>query len=78
MSPNPEDPIDYRYLNIDTQIFVKSLAVLTKQIGVSGEVRAIPNYNHSQVVVAASKNHFTETAAIILCRRLSGVKRGQT
>lgn len=69
---NDLEEIDYRYLNIDTKKFHPSQAELVESIGECGFIRAISNL-HGQVLYAASNEYFSECAAILTCRRLTGI-----
>lgn len=70
---NLNSVIDYRYFNIDRNEFVDSLSTLKKQLGKQYVLRAIPSYEHDQVLYAGSRNWFTERDAIIKCKKESGV-----
>ena len=72
MNYDPSTPIEYRYLNMDTKRFVRTQTELIEG-KCGGLVRAIPNYEHNQVLYAASRNHFTEAEAILLCRKIARV-----
>ena len=68
-----EDKIDYGYLNLDTKEFTANQSELVAQIGKGGTIRAIPNYDHGQILVVASNRPFTELEAILTCRRITGM-----
>lgn len=67
------DPIDYRFLNIDTEEFVSSQEELERQLGAHCLLRAIPNWEYNQVLIAGGRRDFSKSAAIITSRRISGV-----
>ena len=67
-------PIEYRYLNMDTEKFVETQEELSRDC-VGGIIRAVPNYKHNQVLIAASCREFTEMTAILLCRKVSGLNK---
>lgn len=70
------DPIDYRFLNIDTEEFVPSQEELEKQLWSNGGsylLRAIPNWKYNQVLFAGGRKDFSESTATIISRRISGV-----
>ena len=69
---NSTDEIEYKFLNMDTSKFVSSQQELEQQT-TGGTIRAIPNWNHGQVLYAAGRKYFDEHDAIIRCRRLSGL-----
>jgi len=71
----PIDKIDYRYLNLDTRQFVESQSELAEQIGKGGLLRAIPNIEFGQVLIAASRSHFDELQAITVCRRIANQEK---
>ena len=70
---DPNEPIEYRYLNMDTCEFCASQSELSEQVGEGGLIRAMPSRRFAQVLYAASRNTFTEFEAIIKCRKLTGV-----
>lgn len=72
-----KDKIDYRYLNMDTQKFVESDVELVKQSSPGSLKREVPNFLHGQILIASGREPFTETQAIMLCRRIS-FKEGAT
>lgn len=68
---NKEDKlIEYRYLNMDRKCFVKDQVELIKTTGKGALVRAIPNYQFNQCLIASGSEWFSEYQAIALCRSL--------
>ena len=68
-------PISYRWLNMDTQEFLKSGEILAAEFkGIRHLVRmipALPEYN--QILCAAGTKEFTAREAVQTCRKLTGV-----
>ena len=67
------NPIEYRFLNMDAMMFVKDAAELSRSLGVGSLIRAIPNWQHNQVLYAGGRRWFSESQAIQLCKRISNV-----
>ncbi len=67
---DPQEPIEYRYLNLDTKKFCEDQGELSTQIGKGGLLRAIPAKAFSQVLIAGSRAHFTEAFARYICHKI--------
>jgi len=71
----PAKPLAYRWLNMDTQEFLKSGELLAAEFkGIKHLVRmipALPQYN--QILCAAGTREFTAHEAVQTCRKLTGV-----
>ncbi len=65
--------IEYRYLNMDTGRFHETQEDMVKCLGKGSLLRAIPNYQHNQCLIAGGRQEFSEAAAILKCKRLTGV-----
>ena len=74
----PEDKIDYRYLNMDTNCFADNQSALIEQLGPGALIRALPNYKYGQFLIAAGHKSFSEMEAMLRCRRLTGIIRRPT
>ena len=72
----PGDKVNYRYLNMDSKQFAPSQEELTKQIGKGAMLMAFHNYEHGQMLIAGGIKPFSESSAILTCRRLSEEQRG--
>jgi len=71
--------IEYRYLNMDRERFEESAEALAEYFrGIGGLTRAIPNWQHDQVLYASGSKSFSKTEAIRLCKQLSGVTNGRS
>lgn len=68
----PTDVIDYRYLDFDNGNLYTDYDEFIKVV--KGKVlQAIPNWNHNQCLYVASREFISECAAVILCRRITGL-----
>ncbi len=65
--------IEYRYLNMDTGRFHETQEDMVKCLGKGSLLRAIPNYQHNQCLIAGGRKEFSEVAAVIKCKRLTGI-----
>lgn len=68
-------PPTYKYLNMDSQEFVKSNAVFAAEFrGKRHLLRVIPSaQEYNQILVAAGMNEFSARQAVATCRKLTGV-----
>jgi len=74
---DPNKPLDYGYLNLDTREFASSQSELIEQIGKIGTIQSFPSTDGSQILFAASRRHFTRCEAIITCQKLTGMYKGK-
>jgi|LakMenEpi03Aug12_release.lakeMendotaPanAssembly.Ray.scaffolds.fasta_scaffold03608_32 hypothetical protein len=65
--------IEYRYLNMDTGRFHETQEAMVKFLGKGSLLRAIPNYQHNQCLIAGGRKEFSEAAAVLKCKRLTGI-----
>jgi hypothetical protein len=65
-----DTPIDYRYLNMDTNQFVPNYQELIKQVGPGAILRAASN-ELGQVLYAAGQTAFSQSSMVLTCRRLT-------
>ncbi len=65
--------IEYRYLNMDTGRFHETQEDMVKCLGKGSLLRAIPNYQYNQCLIAGGRAEFSEAAAVLKCKRLTGV-----
>jgi hypothetical protein len=71
---NPNTPIDYRYLNMDTEMFCESNEILIEEIGVGALIKAFPSSpEYNQVLIAGGQKPFSDFSAIFLCKQISGL-----
>lgn len=63
-------PIDYRYLNLDTQEFVSNLESLLEQFGSGATLRTFMHVPSGQILYAASASSFEECLVRLVCRRI--------
>lgn len=72
-----EQPIDYRWLNLEAERFEDSRHRLDDALRVGHEgplyFRAIVSPQRSQVLIAGARRDFTDSEAIRMARRLSGL-----
>jgi hypothetical protein len=68
-------PVDYGYLNMDTEEFVPSYSDLMEQMSPGCFMRSASNH-YGQVLYAAGRRDFSVCEMMIKCRRLTGVLRG--
>ena len=64
-------PLEYRHSNMDTRPFPATQADLAKSLDKGTLLRAIPNYDHNQVLIVGGRPGFSEADAIRKCRELS-------
>ncbi len=71
---NPNTPIDYRYLNMDTERFTDSNEMLIVELGVGALIKSFPSSpEYNQVLIAGGQKPFSDFSAIFLCKQLSGL-----
>jgi len=63
--------IEYRYLDMDAEKFVKSFHKLIGCKGTMTYIRCLSNYRYNQVLYAASQKPFTEVQAKRLSQEIS-------